>query len=122
MASEGSIALGANATYIQSDAATVARALDSVDLGTASSASIANKAIDSANLFASRATASQNDVIAATTAQTKAAYDFASEASKSGNERITSDVIKYGLIAAAILAALFLLPSIFRKKPAASSS
>ena len=68
-----SVMAGAGSTIYQSDAATVARALDSVDLAT-------NRTVNAAQLFATQANQAQNEVIAASDAAQSNANSLASKA------------------------------------------
>ncbi|MFA6287750.1 MAG: hypothetical protein WC661_10245 [Opitutaceae bacterium] len=77
---------------------------------------LANKVVDTATLFADRAVKTQNDVISAETAATKAAYDFAASQAQPGNA-MTSTAIKYilwSVVGFGLLMILLLRP----RKPA----
>ncbi|EIQ00206.1 hypothetical protein OpiT1DRAFT_04748 [Opitutaceae bacterium TAV1] len=81
------------------------RALDTVDDTNSNLFGIASQAIESANTFAIRASDAQNTANNTAAAQARAAFDFAAEAAKSPDERLT----KYALeaVAAIIIAATF---------------
>jgi hypothetical protein len=77
---------------------------------------LASEVVSAAKLFGTRAATAQSETITASKDIAKSAYNFAAEASKTADERITQSVVKYAIWAAVALAALLILAPLLRKK------